>query len=143
MGNAIWLFTALPSWYLGAALAPFSAGALTLIPAVGLLSLIIGVILGAVQRRRQLMWFLLLFVSSEVLVAISGVMRGQVSPSGPANLLDAGLLIFLGAQFAVSGFLIYRVKAARASASALGVFSVTYAAAAIFVAAMSFTDNWL
>ena len=140
MANAIWLLTALPSWYLGAAMAPFSAGALTIVPAMGLVSLAVGVILGAIGRRRELLWFLALFAASELLVVIAGAMRGQVRPEGPLN---AGLLLFLGAQLVVSGYLIYRMKGARAPASALGVFSVTYAAAAVFVAGMSFTDNWL
>ncbi|CAN5430882.1 hypothetical protein BH09PSE4_BH09PSE4_20650 [soil metagenome] len=143
MANAIWLLTALPSWYVGAAMAPFSAGALTLVPAMGLFSLAVGVILGAIGRRRELLWFLALVAASELLVVIGGAMRGQVRPNGPEGPLDAGLLLFLAAQFVVSGYLIYRIKGARAPASALGVFCVTYAAAAVFVAAMSFTDNWL
>ena len=141
MANAIWLLMALPSWYFGAASNPFSGGALTLVPAVGALSLIVGTILGVIQRKRDLLWFLVLFALSEMLVVIAGVMRGQVRPmSGPLNVW---LYVFLGLQLVLSGYLIYRIKGARTSATALGVFSVTYAATATFVAAMSFTDSWL
>lgn len=124
-------------------MAPLSAGALTLVPAIGLIALATGVVLGAVKRKRDLLWFLALFAASEALVAVAGAMRGQVPLGEPENLLSFGLLLFLGAQVAVSGYLTYRMKGARAAASALGVFCVTFAAAAAFVAAMSFTNNWL
>lgn len=143
MGNAIWLLTALPTWYLGAAMAPFSAGVLTLLPAVGLLALLGGGVLGFIKRRRDLFWFLALFAASELLVAIAGLMRGQVRPSGSEIALSTGMLLFLAAQCVASGYLVYRIKGSRVAASAFGFFCITYAAAATFVAAMSFTDNWL
>lgn len=40
MGNAIWLFFALPEWYFSTILQPFSAGPLTVIPALGIVSLV-------------------------------------------------------------------------------------------------------
>lgn len=141
MGNAIWLLTALPSWYFGAASTPFSGGALTVVPAVGVLSLVVGTIMGVIQRRRALLWFLVLFALSEMLVVIAGLMRGQVRPMSAS--LNVWLYVFLGLQLALSGYLIYRIRGARTSATALSVFSVTYAATATFVAAMSFTDSWL
>lgn len=141
MANAIWLLLALPTWYFGAATVPFSSGALTLVPAIGSLSLVLGVIIGSIQRRRELLWFLALFAMSELLVVIAGMMRGLVNPMSGA--LNVWLYVFLGFQCALAGYLIYRIKGARASAAALGVFSFTYATAATFVAAMSFTDTWL
>jgi hypothetical protein len=141
MGNAIWLITALPGWYLAAVAAPFSAGALTLVPAIGSVSLAVGLILGAIQRRRGLLLFLIPLVLSEGLVAIAGLLRGQV-PSDSV-LLEPSLLGFIAVQFAVAGYLIYRMRGARAAASAFSVFSVTYAAFGGFVAAMSFTDQWV
>ena len=142
MNNAIWLLGALPSWFFDRATHPFSAGALTLIPAIGLLSLALGVITGAIKRRRDLLWFLLPSALSQGLVAIAGIMRGQVPYSG-ITALTVGILTFMAAQFIICGYLIYRVKGARVSATALSVFSVTYATFSVFVAGMSFTDNWI
>ena len=141
MNNAIWLLAALPLWYFSAVTVPFSAGALTVVPALGALSLAIGAVLGVIQRRRRLLLFVLPFAFSEILVAVAGVMRGHVPVTGDA-VLNVGLLVFFAAQIAISGYLIYSIKGARASAAALGVFSVSYAAFGVFVAAMSFTDNW-
>ena len=142
MGNAIWLLTALPSWYLEGAAHPLSAGALTLIPAIGLFALLLGAVLGVAARRRELLWFLLLFGLSEVLVGLAGLMRGQVRPSA-SDGLAAILYAFLGLQLSVSVYLLYRIRGARLATAALGIFSVTYAAYAIFIAGMSFTDTWL
>jgi len=142
VGNLMWLPLALPRWYIDGATHPFAAGALTLLPAVGMVSLVLGVVLGALSRRSGLLWFVSLFVLSEALVAAAGLMRGQ-APLGGSTLLNVGLWTFLGVQLAVSGYLIYRTKGARLSAAALGLHSVAYAATASFVAAMSFTDTWL
>ncbi|WP_333570998.1 hypothetical protein [Sphingomonas sp.] len=143
MGDAIWLFTALPTWYLGAAMMPFSGGVLTLVPAIGLFAFAVGIVLCAIMRRRALLWFLALFAASELLVALAGIMRGEVRAVGSSTPLSLGLNLFLGAQILASGYLIYRIKGARAPAAALSVFSVTYAATAAFVASMSFSDSWL
>lgn len=140
MENAIWLFAALPSWYVGLAMAPLSFGVLTLVPAIGLCALVVGVVLGAIGRRRALLWFLALAAASELLVVVAGLMRGQV---GSTAALTVGLNLFLAAQLGASSYLIYRSKGNRAAASALGIFCITYAATANFVAAMSFTDNWI
>lgn len=143
MGNSVWLLTALPSWYLDAATHPSSAEALTVVPAIGLVSLLLGMILGAMRPRQELLWFLLLFVSSEALVGIAGAMRGQVRAGTSIRILGVALYAFLGFQLAASAYLIYRIRGTRASAAALAVFSLTYAAAAVFVASMSFADEWV
>jgi hypothetical protein len=139
MNNATWLLMALPSWYLGAATNPFASGSLTLVPAIGLVSLVVGVMTGLLKRRRELVWFVLPFVLSEILVGVAGALRGQLTGNASTPLL----LTFFGAQVAGSSYLIYRIKEARLSAVALGVFTVTYAAAAVLVAGMSFSDSWL
>lgn len=46
MGNAIWLFFALPDWYFSSILAPFSAGVLSTIPAAGIICLLVGGVWG-------------------------------------------------------------------------------------------------
>jgi hypothetical protein len=142
MNNAIWLLTVLPNWYLEGATHPLSAGALTLIPAIGLLALAVGLILGAIKRRRELLWFLFPFALSEGLVAIAGIFRGSV-PYGASTGLSIFFLVYLAAQLVAFGYLIYHIKGARTAATALSIFSLSYALFATFVAGMSFTDSWL
>jgi len=58
----MWLITALPSWYLGAAAHPMSSGVLSIIPFIGVVALLAGVVAAAAARSR----WLLLFVCSPV-----------------------------------------------------------------------------
>jgi len=137
MGNAVWLFLATPAWYFSTVLAPFSAGPLTAIPALGVLSLALGVTLGALKRERGLLVFALLPLASQALVAVAGFMRGMLRESTP--LIWAFLLL----QVAVAAYLVWRVKRARLAAVALAVFAASYAFHAGFIASMAFTDTWL
>ncbi|MGD8977680.1 MAG: hypothetical protein PVG91_08750, partial [Gammaproteobacteria bacterium] len=76
MGNAIWLFTALPKWFVSSMLSPLGAGALTLVPAVGTVCLAIGMVL-AVQHRAKALWaFAVPALISQVFVAVAGFFRG-------------------------------------------------------------------
>lgn len=147
MANAIGLLVAVPLWYLLTVGFPLAAGALTLVPAAGTLSLGLGVVLGAIRQRRDLLLFLLPFALSEILVGVAGAMRGQVriGEADPAlvDLVHGGLFIFMAVQVAISAYLVYLLKGARSSAIALAIFTVTYAAFAAFVATMSFSDTWL
>ena len=142
MGNAIWLLRVLPDWFLTTVADPFSAGALSLVPAVGTVSLAVGLIIAVIQRHRGLLLFLLPFLFSECLVALAGIMRGQVSSDG-ATILQVALLAFLAIQVGICGYLTYRLKGARWAGTALSIFSIAYAAFSMFVATMSFTDTWL
>jgi hypothetical protein len=142
MENAIWLLLALPSWFLGAATDPLGSGALTLIPAIGTASLLVGVVLGFMRRSRVLLWFVCPFLLSEGLVALSGLMRGELPYSGTAELLTV-MLLFAAAQLISCGFVIYRTQENRVAAVALSAFSMSYGAFAAFIAAMSFRDDWI
>ena len=139
MDNAVWLFFALPQWYFITILAPLSGGPLTLIPAIGVVSLILGVALGTKARRRLILLFALLAFASQIFVAIAGFFRGSLEDSTVTPLLYAYLLI----QVLAAAYLIYRIKGARASAVLLAIFTTSYAAFACFISAMSLTNDWL
>ena len=139
MYNAVWLFLALPKWYFSTILVPFSTNLLTLIPMLGILSLAIGVLLGLLQGRRDLLLFLLLPAASQALVVISGLMRGEF----PDGASDPYLWAFILLQVAAAGYLVFRLSGARWAATALAIFSVSYARFAALVAGMSFADIWL
>jgi hypothetical protein len=145
MANAFWLLVALPLWYFASVASPFTA--VSLVPAVGALSLVIGLALSFFQRRRELLFFLIPLALSELLMIIAGAMRGQghLGQASPVlvNFTNGGLFVFMAVQVAVSAYLLCLLKGARSAAAALAIFSVTYAAAAAFVAGMSFTDVWI
>jgi hypothetical protein len=149
MANAIWLVVALPLWYLVAFVAlaaPLAAGPLPLIPAAGTLSLGVGVFLAKRQPQRGLLLFLVPFGLSEALVALAGLMRGQAREGQTDALLhfvNGSMFVFIAFQATLCAYLVFRLRAARSSAIALAIFSMTYAAFAVFVAAMSFSDSWL
>ncbi len=139
MSNAIWLFLALPNWYISTIADPLGAGPLTAIPAFGTICLFIGITVGLIQRAWELKWFFLPAIASQLFVAVAGALRGELfdESSQPA------LLSFIVFQIILAGYLIYRVGEARLAAVALAIFSVTYALFAAFIAGMSFNDTWL
>lgn len=139
MGSALWLLLALPEWYFSSVLSPFEAGLLSLVPAAGVISFLVGTALAMRRRQRRMLFFVVPFVLSESFVAVAGALRGQVHGSA-ASLT---LLAFFAFQVVFSCVLIYLIKGARASASALAVFSITYAGFGAFIAGMSFSDTWL
>lgn len=139
MGSAVWLFLALPEWYFSAILAPFSAGVLSVVPAVGIVALVVGAVWGVAKRRLGLLVFLILPAASQALVAVSGFMRGDLRNHESEVILSTFLLL----QAVAGGYLVFRLKGARLPASALSVFSLSYAFFASLVASMAFSDVWL
>ncbi len=139
MGNAFWLFFALPKWFFSSILAPFSAGALTLIPVAGIVCLIIGIVLAVRLRAKSLWVFAFPALASQALVTIAGFMRGAFANSSSVLVLFA----FLAIQLGLSSYLVYRFREARLPAILLAVFSLSYAFYASFIAGMAFTDDWL
>jgi len=139
MGNAIWLFLALPQWYFSAIFRPFAEGLFTAIPSLGIVCLAIGIILGVIGRKPSLLIFLFLPAMSQALVAAAGLMRGTLRYEAYEPILWAFLLL----QVTVAGYLVYRLKNARPAAAALGIFTISYAFFAWFVAAMAFGDTWV
>jgi hypothetical protein len=100
MANAVWLFLAVPKWYASTIVSPFSAGVLTMVPALGILSLAIGVVLGIVKRRTGLLTFLLLPAASQILLVVAGFMRGAFRSNG--NQLGVWIWTFVLIQIAVA-----------------------------------------
>lgn len=139
MNNAVWLFQALPVWYFSALEHPLRSGAFAVLPALGTISLVVGLILGLGAGERRLLLFLIPFAFSELHVAIAGALRGQL----PAAANGPLLLVFIVAQVMLVAYLIYCLVGARRAAAALAAFSLTYAVFAGFVASMSFSDDWL
>jgi hypothetical protein len=139
MGNAIWLFFALPTWYFSTVLGPFAGGPLTAIPAFGALCLVIGVVVAYLTRQSSVWVMVVSPIASQGLVVVAGFLRGQL-PDGQTNVVTYP---FIAAQVVLIGFLVYRMKSARIAASLLAVFCITYALFATVVATMSFNDAWM
>jgi len=139
MRNAIWLFLALPNWCFSTIVNPLSAGPLSAIPALGVISLVVGLILALSGREPRLFLFLIPFTLSQLFVAIAGALRGQLREE--SSLTPS--LLFIVVQVVLVAYLIYYLAGARGAAVALAAFSLTYALFAGFVAGMSFSDNWL
>lgn len=143
MGNAVWLFWAVPAWYFSTLLMPFGAGPLSAIPAAGAICLVIGAGWGVVKRKTNLLLFLLLVVASQILVVIAGFSRGSLRGTTNQLILQILLGTFLLLQIAIAGYFVWRVKGARWPAVALAIFTSSYAAFGAFVAGMAFSDDWL
>jgi hypothetical protein len=139
MGNAEWLFLALPEWFFSALLSPLGAGPLSAIPAAGAVALIVGIVLGVLKREARLLSFAGPFVASQIFVAVSGLMRGRLM-NDPAGQF---VLAFLLVQLVGCCVLIYWIKGSRLAATSLTAFSVSYALFTAFVATMAFTDSWV
>jgi hypothetical protein len=140
IGNALWLVSALPLWYLSPVANPLGAGFLSLVPFIGSLALVVGAVVGILQRRPPLLIFVVSPFISECYVAVAGALRGQLR--GNAGLVPASLFAVIQAAFLI-WFLIYRLKGANLAASALALFCASYASFAWFVGAMAFADDWL
>ena len=139
-GNALWLVSALPLWYLSPITNPLGAGVLSLIPFMGSLALAVGAGIGIVQRGRSSIYFLISPFLSECYVAVAGAMRGQLG--GNSGWVPTSVFAVIQAAFLV-WLLIFRLKGGRIAASALALFCASYALFAWFVGAMAFADSWL
>jgi plasmid stabilization system protein ParE len=140
IGNALWLVSALPVWYLSPISNPLAAGILSLIPFAGSLALVGGAIVGILQRRPSLLLFGVSPFISECYVAIAGALRGELP--GDLGMVPASIFAVVQAAFLI-WFLKYRLKEGRLAVFALSFFCVSYAFFALFVGAMAFADSWL
>jgi hypothetical protein len=143
MGNAVWLFWAVPAWYFSTLLMPFGAGPLSAIPASGAVGLVIGAGWGVIKRKTNLLIFLMLILASQALVVVAGFLRGSLRGTTNQLTLQTLLGTFLLLQIAIAGYFVWRLKGARWPAVALAIFTSSYAAFGAFVAAMAFSDDWL
>jgi hypothetical protein len=143
MENAVWLFWAVPAWYFSTLLMPFGAGALSAIPASGVVCLVIGAIWGIKNQKTHLLIFFLLVVASQILVVAAGFSRGSLRGAANQLILQTLLGTFLLLQIVIAGYFVWRLKGARWPAAALAIFTSSYAAFGAFIAAMAFSDDWL
>jgi len=132
------LFLATPQWYFDAA---FGADVLLfrIFFGVGTLALVVGVVWGMLRREPRLFLFLIPLLLSQFLVAVAGGFERQ----GAVAWVDPLLFLFLASQMLLCLYLIYRLEEVRRAATALSLFSITYAVHAAFVAGMSLTGDWL
>ena len=135
----MWTLWQTPMWFLETVLYPFQEGALTLIPAVGTVCLITGVLWCVFRPARELLWLAVPFLVSTAMLLIAWMLWEQV-PRGQAN---ATVLVFLAIQASVIGFVTYRLRKRLGPAVLLAVFNATYALFAGFVAGMAMTGSWL
>lgn len=140
MGNALWLFLALPGWYFGNALPPWSHLILTGIPASGVAALVFGMLISLWGKwNSNLLWVVVSVAVSQVYVATAGFFRGQLVE----NSTDWPFFCFLFIQLAIIAVLLWRSWGNRIAAASLSWFSITYALFAGFISQMAFTDTWL
>ncbi len=136
MGGALWLLGALPQWYFSTILQPLAAGPLSLVPALGTVCLLLGSLLGLGRRDLKLGLFLIPVALSQLLVGTAGALIGRI----PGDISNALLLLFLGVQVLLAGWLVYILEDSRKAALALSFFSVSYALFAAFIAGMAFSN---
>ena len=137
MQTALWLFLMLPKWYFSAIAAPFAAAYLSAGPALGTIALLVGVAWGVLKRRRELAAFVILPAASQGLMVVAGLLANRPAFASPA------IWVFPLLQLVFGLYLIYRFEGARLPATALAVFSVTYASFATFLAGMAISGTWL
>ncbi len=113
MGNAVWLFWAVPYWYFSTLLMPFGNGPLSEIPALGAVCLIIGAGWGIIKRKTSLLIFLLLIVASQALVVVAGFSHGLLRGTTNQITLQTLLGTFLLLQIVIAGYFVWRLKGAR------------------------------
>lgn len=138
MDYAIWLLSSVPQTFFATMMAPLKQGYVSAVPAVGAYCLGIGVLLGLVSRRSQLLLFLIPLGFSLAMIAIAGFFYGRFDPG---SLIDPGMLAFVCVQALLAVYLATRVDGARMAAAALAVFSVAHAVFVSDIAAKAFTDT--
>jgi|EndMetStandDraft_9_1072997.scaffolds.fasta_scaffold158535_2 hypothetical protein len=143
MDSAIEYFLEFQTAYFGAILSPFKYGLATFIPAIGFLCLVAGVGVGLATRRRDFLLFLTLPIVSQAFVIISELMRGALQSPALEPVGSTIVLAFLLLQVAVAGYLACRARGARLAASALAIFTVSYAFYAAFFAGMALANDGL
>ncbi|HZT35269.1 MAG TPA: hypothetical protein VFA15_05075 [Nitrososphaera sp.] len=125
--------------YVAAAASLFGGELLALIPFIGLVCLLVGVVMGIIERRRTLWLFLIPFIASECYVGIAALFHGHLSAH--ATLVPACIFAFV--QIVLIAYLVYRLRGADPAVWALAVFSLSYAASAYFVGQMAWTDTFV
>ncbi|MGO1080810.1 hypothetical protein [Inquilinus sp. CA228] len=134
MDDVIRLSAYLPEYFFSSIRWPFALGPFTAVPALGVICLAVGSLLGVVRRQPRLLVFLIPVAASQALVVVAGLL-GEPGFWGA----DGGIYtIFLVLQIILASVLFSRAQSAMPAAAALAVFSFAYAFAAVVVAATAF-----
>lgn len=134
MEKAAELFVLLPKWFYLSLLHPFWFGPLSSFPALSMICLVAGLVLGIIRRQARLLLFLIPIAMSQALVTAIGL----VGESGFWGVDQVIYWCFLVLQIALSVWLAYHAGTAQPAALALAVFSIIYAFMATFVAATAY-----
>lgn len=134
--RAVWFLFDMPRMYFGAV---GTSTDFKVLAWPGTIGLVLGTLAGIWWGRPGLLWFLLLFLLSEVFVAAAQLFNGQIY----GYPLLALLAIFLLLQLGVAGYLIVHLKGSRIAAALLSVFTVSYALAVLIPTAFVFSDSYL
>jgi hypothetical protein len=137
------LFFAVPDWYFSALAAPFSAGALSAVPAFGTVCLLFGAVLGLIKRRAGLLLFLAVPAVSQTLIVVASLTAGMIRGDTGLSLLALLVPLLVWTQVLFAAFLIFHLRGARLAAAPLAIFACTYADFAAFVAGMAYSGIWL
>lgn len=136
MDRALQALIALPNWFFSSVLRPFEAGWLTLIPAIGTLLCLAGVVAAMRSQNRQLIFFFVPFGLSELFVALAGFGYGTYADR------DALTPVMIGfGVLAVAATILATLRNLKTPVTAglLFGFSLTYALTALVFALGAFT----
>lgn len=140
MDNAIWLISMAPQWFFATVMDPLREGYASAVPAIGAYALALGVILGLVFWRRQLLYFLVPLALSIGVIVTAGFMRGDFRDE---TIIGPGLIGFVSIQALLAVYLAYKAEGARLAGTAFAVFSVSHTLFVAKIATMSLTNNWV
>lgn len=138
MLDALWLTLSLPLWYLPAVLAYFSLPPFSLLPAIGILCLITGLVLAIRTGYRMagiMAWSLLL---THVMVFIAGLVRAV----GLRVYMDVATLTFFALSAGLLGYLWWKCRSTPAQATLFAAFAATYAIWGAALAAPAIAAPW-
>jgi len=139
MKDARWLVLETLETFFSALFNPFGLGILSLFLASGSIMLGIGVAIGLRRRYRCLFLYIIPFLASQALVAISGFLIG----SGTTELTAKVQITFLVGLAVLCIFILYKCRKALMAAIALSYFNLVYGLLAAFMAGMALTNDWI
>ncbi|WP_193371581.1 hypothetical protein [Pelagibius marinus] len=134
--KAVWTFFSMPRMYFGSLTTSTDFSVLAW---PGTIGLVLAAFAAIWWGRFGLLWFLPLFLLSQVLVSAAQLFNSEVYGYPLFALLGAFLLF----QFGIAGYLIIHLKGSRIAAALLSLFTVSYALAVLIPAAFVFSDSYL
>lgn len=135
----MWLSVSLLEWYFDAVFSGAQElGIIGIMPKVGAIALLTGVVFGSVQRQRSLLLFIIPVATAHVFVTAAGLFERSI----PYPSHDGAVTVpFLLVQLAICTYLVFRT--ARLASLFVAIFALTYSWFAGFIGAMALTGDWL